>query len=122
MWTSIAKSRLQLADSLSSFRGGHALKFGADFNNIRNTAKWDLFFPARVIFASLGGRLSWAHFLNQTPVVFWWALVNGTTTRPPLPIPFTQDVPTELEPLTKPAWTTIRMGSLARMSGKRRPS
>ena len=27
---------------------------------------------------------------SPTPVVFWWPLENGTTTRSPLPVPFTQ--------------------------------
>ncbi|MGH9935019.1 MAG: TonB-dependent receptor domain-containing protein, partial [Blastocatellia bacterium] len=96
------ESRLQMSDNLSVIMGGHALKVGADFNNIRNTAKWDLFFPARVIFASLGGPgVAGPTFLNQTPVVFWWPLQNGATTRPGLGIPFTEDVPSSLEPLTR---------------------
>lgn len=96
------ESRLQLADSLSYISGRHSLKVGVDINNLRNTAKWDLFFPARVIFANLGGPgVPGPTFLNQTPVVFWFPLVNGTTTRPALPIPFTQDVPTDMEPLTR---------------------
>jgi hypothetical protein len=57
---------------------GHALKFGADFNKVSDLAKWDLFFPARVIFASLGGpSVAGPTFLNQTPVVFWFPLVNA---------------------------------------------
>jgi hypothetical protein len=91
------ESRLQLSDNLSVSAGGHALKFGADFNNIRNTAKWDLFFPARVIFPSLPAFLA----PSPTPVVFWWPLQNGTTTRPALSIPFSADVPGNLEPLTR---------------------
>jgi outer membrane receptor protein involved in Fe transport len=90
------ESRFQAADSLSVIKGGHGLKFGFDFNNIRNSAKWDLFFPARVIFPSLPAFLG----ATPTPVVFWWPLENGTTTRPALSIPFSQDVPSSLEPLT----------------------
>ena len=93
------ETRLQASDHLSVVKGAHSLTVGADFNNIRNTAKWDLFFPARVIFASLAGV--GPTFLNQTPVVFWWPLENGTTTRPPLSIPFVEDVPSGLEPLTR---------------------
>ena len=52
------ESRLQLSDNLSVVSGGHALKFGADFNNIRNTSRLDLFFPARVIFANLSTMLT----------------------------------------------------------------
>jgi outer membrane receptor protein involved in Fe transport len=95
------ESRVQASDNLSLISGGHSFKFGADFNHIRDTAKWDLFFPARVIFANLGGPgVTGPTFLNQTPVVFWWPLVNGTTTRPALSVPFTQDVPDSIEPLT----------------------
>jgi len=96
------ETRLQLADSLGYIWGAHALKVGVDFNNLRNTAKWDLFFPARVIFANLGGPgVAGPTFLNQTPVVFWFPLLNGTTTRPPLSVPFTQDVPRGLDSLTR---------------------
>ncbi|HKQ75452.1 MAG TPA: TonB-dependent receptor, partial [Blastocatellia bacterium] len=91
------ESRLQLSDNLSVVSGGHALKFGADFNHIRNNAQLDLFFPARVIFPSLPAFLS----PSPTPVVFWWGLANGTTTRSALPIPFTQALPSDLEGLTK---------------------
>ena len=96
------ETRLQLADSLSYTWGAHALKLGIDFNNLRNTGKWDLFFPARVIFANLGGPgVAGPTFLNQTPVVFWFPLLNGTITRPPLSVPFTQDVPSGLDSLTR---------------------
>ncbi len=91
------ESRLQVSDNLSLSRGGSALKFGADFNNIRNAAKWDLFFPARVIFPSLPVFLA----PSPAPVVFWFPLQNGTTTRPALSIPFSADVPSALEPLTR---------------------
>ena len=95
------ETRLQGSDNFSFIVGGHALKLGIDFNNLRDTAKWDLFFPARVIFANLGGPGVPGAFLNQTPVVFWWPLLNGTTTRPALSIPLMQDVPTSLEPFTR---------------------
>src|SRR5499427_8865001 len=95
------ESRLQASDNISVVAGGHALKFGADFNKVSDLAKWDLFFPSRVIFASLGGPgVAGPTFLNQTPVVFWFPLVNGQTTRPALPVPFTKDVPDSIEPLT----------------------
>ena len=91
------ESRLQLYDHISVNRSAHAIKFGVDFNNIRNTARWDLFFPARIIFPSLGAFLA----PTPTPVVFWWPLQNGTTTRQALPVPFTQDVPSDLLPLVR---------------------
>src|SRR5262245_24178684 len=96
------ESRLQLSDNLSVVSGGHSLKFGADFNNIRDTTRLDLFFPARVIFANLGGPgVAGPTFLNQTPVVFWWGLANGTTTRSAVPVnPFSQAVPSDIASLT----------------------
>jgi outer membrane receptor protein involved in Fe transport len=95
------EDRVQASDNLSIISGGHTFKFGGDFNHLRNLAKWDLFFPARVIFASLGGAgVAGPTFLNQTPVVFWFPLVNGQTTRPAIPVPFTQDVPDSIVPLT----------------------
>jgi hypothetical protein len=45
---------------------------------------------------------------SPTPVVFWFPLENGTTTRPPLPVPFTKDIPDELAPL---AQTTLNHSS-----------
>jgi hypothetical protein len=66
------ESRLQLSDNISVVAGGHALKFGADFNKVSDFSKWDLFFPSRVIFATLGGPgVAGPTFLNQTPVVLW---------------------------------------------------
>jgi outer membrane receptor protein involved in Fe transport len=85
-----------LSDNLSVVTGGHALKFGADFNRIRNTSRLDLFFPARVIFPSLPAFLA----PSPTPVVFWWGLANGATTRAAVPVPFTQAVPSDLASLT----------------------
>src|SRR5215475_6522674 len=90
------ESRLQLSDNLSVVSGGHALKFGADFNNIRDTTRLDLFFPARVIFPSLPAFLA----SSPTPVVLWWGLANGTTTRSALPVPFTQAIPSDIASLT----------------------
>jgi outer membrane receptor protein involved in Fe transport len=91
-----SESRLQLSDNLSVVSGGHALKFGTDFNHIRNTSRLDLFFPARVIFTSLPAFLS----PSPAPGIFWWGLANGTTTRSALPIPFSQAVPSDIASLT----------------------
>ena len=73
------------------------MKFGADFSNLRDTTEWDLFFPARVIFANLGGP--GPTFFNHTPVVFWWPIPTGTTQGVPTPVPFTQAVPTPYQGL-----------------------
>jgi outer membrane receptor protein involved in Fe transport len=98
------ESRLQLSDNLSIVSGAHTLKFGADFNHIRDRSQLDLFFPARVIFPNLNAFLA----ATPAPVVFWWPLENGTTTRSMLPVPFTQAVPDELEGLST---TTINHNS-----------
>lgn len=92
------ESRLQASDSFSYTRASHAFKFGADFNNIRDTTEWDLFFPARVIFTNLSG--AGPTFFNHTPVVFWWPIPNGTTQGVVTPVPFTQAVPAQYQPLT----------------------
>jgi hypothetical protein len=90
------ESRLQLSDNLSVVSGGNAFKFGTDFNRIRDTTRLDLFFPARVIFTSLPAFLA----PSPAPGIFWWGLANGTTTRAALPVPFTQDVPSDIASLT----------------------
>jgi carboxypeptidase family protein/TonB-dependent receptor-like protein len=92
------ESRLQVTDNFSYARASHALKFGADFNSISDTTEWDLFFPARVIFTNLGG--AGPTFFNHTPVVFWWPLPTGTVQGAPTPVPFTQAVPAQYQPLT----------------------
>lgn len=92
-----SESRLQLSDNLSVVSGGHALKFGADFNHIRDRNQLNLFFPARVIFPTLPAFLA----PSPTPVVFWFPLAQGTTTRSALPVPFTREIPSELEPLAR---------------------
>jgi hypothetical protein len=94
---SYRESRLQLSDNLSVIRGGHSLKFGADFNHLRDATRWNQFFPARVIFPSLTAFLA----PSPTPAVFWWPLQNGARMRQALDIPFTADVPNDLEPLTR---------------------
>ena len=91
------ESRWQLSDNVSMTSGKHSLKFGADFNNIEDNSQLNLFFPARVIFPNLPAFLS----ASPTPVVFWWPLANGTTTRSALPVPFTKDIPDELAPLSQ---------------------
>jgi outer membrane receptor protein involved in Fe transport len=88
------ESRFQLSDTLSKIYGNHQLKFGADFNNIRNNSRWDLFFPARVIFPTLTA------FLTATPAVFWWPLLSTEPFNPGVPIPFTIAVPPEWEGTT----------------------
>lgn len=88
------ETRLQAADNFSYTQRSHALKVGVDFNNIRDTTEWDLFFPARVIFTTL------TNFYNHSPAVFWWPVPTGTAQGVATPVPFTQAVPAPYQPLT----------------------
>ena len=83
------EKRWQASSSLLYASGGHQLKFGVDVNSIDDQAGWNLFFPARIIFANLNG------FLNFTPVNFWWPVLADQT-HPGFALPFAQAVP--------PAW------------------
>ena len=91
------ETRTQLSDNFSWISGTHSLKFGGDFNNINDRNQLNLFFPARIIFPNLPAFLA----PTPAPVVFWWPLANGTTTRAALPVPFTKDIPDDLAPLAR---------------------
>ena len=101
------ETRAQLSDSLSINVGRHQVKVGVDFNHINDDSKWDLFFPARIIFPNLTA------FFNHTPAVFWFPLLNGTTTHPGFSVPFTQDVPTAWEPFTNTSLAHNALGFFA---------
>ena len=88
------ETRAQVSDSLSLTVGSHQLKFGGDFNHLIDDSKWDLFFPARIIFPNLTA------FFNHTPAVFWFPFLNGASSHPGFTLPFTQDVPTAWQPFT----------------------
>jgi outer membrane receptor protein involved in Fe transport len=88
------ETRAQVSDSLSLTVGSHQLKFGGDFNHLIDDSKWDLFFPARIIFPNLTA------FFNHTPAVFWFPFLNGAPSHPGFTLPFTQDVPTPWQPFT----------------------
>lgn len=89
------ENRAEVSDSFNLTVGSHSIKFGGEFSHLQNDSQWDLFFPARVIFANLNG------FLAGTPVVFWWPLLSNGSPRPGLGVPFTQDVPTAWQPFTR---------------------
>jgi hypothetical protein len=88
------ESRTQVSDSLSINHGSHHWKVGADLNYINDDSKWDLFFPARIIFPNLTA------FFNHTPAVFWFPFLRGATSHPGFTVPFAQDVPTAWQPFT----------------------
>jgi outer membrane receptor protein involved in Fe transport len=87
------EDRFQVGTSFLYTRSGHQLKIGGDYNNIKDEAGWDLFFPARIIFPSLDA------FLAFSPAVFWYPVVNGST-HPGFARPFTDAVPSVWRPQT----------------------
>jgi outer membrane receptor protein involved in Fe transport len=80
------ETRWQASTSMLAVSGSHQLKFGLDVNSIKDTAQWDLFFPARIIFPNLNA------FLSFTPAVFWWPVLSGST-HPGFDVPFDNAVP-----------------------------
>ena len=88
------ENRVQLSDSLSDDVGAHQIKGGFDVSYLRDKSRWDLFFPARVIFPTLTA------FLTSTPAVFWWPFLSTASVHPGVPVPFTVAVPPEWEGTT----------------------
>ena len=88
------ENRIQISDNLAVNRGEHEMKVGVDFNNLRDSSQWDLFFPGRVIFPDL------TSFFSQTPAVFWFPYLKGAPAYPGISVPFTQDVPDAWKPFT----------------------
>ncbi|MFQ3582985.1 MAG: TonB-dependent receptor [Chloracidobacterium sp.] len=98
---SYCEDRLQVAGALTQLKGRHTIKVGGDWSRLDDAARWDLFYPARIIFGGLLPAL-----LNQTPdgqpnpqpSTFWFPFVTGAATAPPIPFPFTRPVPDALLP------------------------
>jgi outer membrane receptor for ferrienterochelin and colicin len=87
------ETRWQGSSSLLFAGGGHQVKVGLDVNSIKDTAGWNLFFPARIVFPTP------AAFLNFTPALFWWP-VRTNETHPGFGLPFTQAVPSAWQDAT----------------------
>src|SRR5436309_2115191 len=85
-----AETRVQYAHSLAWTTGGHQVKGGVDINHLRDASRWDLFFPARIIFPTL------AAFESFTPAVFWWPYLVTAASYPGVSPSWSDDVP--------PAW------------------
>jgi len=81
------ETRVQFADSVTLARGAHQMKAGIDVNALRDESKWDLFFPARIIFPTL------AAFQSFTPAVFWWPYLITAPSAPGVSPRWTEDVP-----------------------------
>jgi hypothetical protein len=79
--------RIQAADSATHAAGAHQWKAGFDLNYLHDGSRWDLFFPARIIFPTL------AAFQTFTPAVFWWPYLITAPSHPGLSTAWTNDVP-----------------------------
>jgi hypothetical protein len=79
--------RIQFADSLTRTAGAHQVKGGIDVNVLRDRSRWDLFFPARIIFPSLPA------FQTFTPAVFWWPYLITAASDPGVSPTWIEDVP-----------------------------
>jgi outer membrane receptor protein involved in Fe transport len=99
------ESRVQLSDTVSWVKAKHIVKFGFDYNYVRNFVIWPGFTPSRDIFASLddllfSGRSNWGNPGCPAPlpaflpapclVAFFWGAPIGpgpldpTTASPPV--------------------------------------
>ena len=90
------EGRVQFSDSLLDQVGSHALKAGVDFNRLLDDSRWDLFFPARIIFPSASALLRFSPASNSPangPVVFWWPFLAGAATQPPYSTSWSAAVP-----------------------------
>src|SRR3989442_5320602 len=81
------ETRVQFDDSVTLAKGAQQMKAGIDVNELRDESKWDLFFPARIIFPTL------AAFQSFTPAVFWWPYLITATSAPGVSPRWTEDVP-----------------------------
>jgi outer membrane receptor protein involved in Fe transport len=97
------ESRLQLSDTVSWVKAKHIVKFGFDYNYVRNFVIWPGFTPSRDIFASLddllfSGRSNWGNpgcpaplpaFLPAPCIVafFWGAPIGPGPLDPTLASP-----------------------------------
>jgi hypothetical protein len=90
-----AERRIQVADNLSISLRGHQIKAGFEINDIHDRARWDLFFPASIIFPNLSSMLSFSPSSTSGPVVFWWPELSTAPSHPGFNVPFTTTVPAE---------------------------
>ncbi|MBO0719711.1 MAG: TonB-dependent receptor, partial [Blastocatellia bacterium] len=91
------EDRIQATDNFSYTIGAHQLKFGGDYNYLRDRSVWNLFFPARIIFPSLDRLLNFSPTTpmdpTQGPVVFWWPVLVNNPVAYQVPVPFSQTLP-----------------------------
>jgi len=73
---------VQGIEQMTLTRGGHEVKFGAHVNHYRDGIRWELFFPARVLFPGLAAFLGLPPFERPTPVVLQWPMAVGAGRHP----------------------------------------
>jgi carboxypeptidase family protein len=91
------EDRLQVTDNFSYTTGAHQLKFGGDYNYLRDKSVWNLFLPARIIFPTLDRLLNFtpttAPSPTTGPAVFMWPTLLSAPGGYQVPVPFTQAAP-----------------------------
>jgi hypothetical protein len=95
------EDRIQVSDNFSYTIGAHQFKAGGDYNYLRDSTMWNLFFPARIIFPTLPRLLNFTPTLppgppNPTigPAVFFFPTLAGAPIGYQVPVaPFTQSLP-----------------------------
>jgi Carboxypeptidase regulatory-like domain/TonB dependent receptor len=91
------EDRIQVTDNFSYTRGAHQVKFGGDYNYLRDQSVWNLFFPARIIFPTLDRLLNFSPTTAPSPttgpVIFWWPTLLSSPGGYQVPVPFTQAFP-----------------------------
>ncbi|MBO0857480.1 MAG: TonB-dependent receptor [Chloracidobacterium sp.] len=96
------EDRIQASDNFSYIIGAHQLKFGGDYNYLRDFSMWELFFPARIIFPSVARLVNFTPTTVPSPttgpVAFIYPLLYGMVGGYQVPVPFTQAVPTAYFP------------------------
>jgi len=76
------EDRFELGDNLSHLVSSHSLKYGADFNYVKDDILFPAFASGRAIFAGLPGFLGLPPFSGPTLVAFQWLTVPAQ--RPPV--------------------------------------
>lgn len=87
------ETRWQTAGSLSRLGGARQTKAGFDLNHLSDDVRWEIFFPARIIFPGLAGFLGLPPFNGPTPVAFQWSAPAAE--HPGLDPDFTRSIPEE---------------------------
>lgn len=60
----IYESRVQFSDSMAWVKGKHSMKFGFDYNHVRNYVVWPGFTPTRIILPGINCLVDFANFVN----------------------------------------------------------